>query len=141
MERLTEILDAEGLEYRVKPQMVETGAPNTALRFSLQADLLVAQGVWRGKLTATDAMTALLSCNSWNRNHLHPTLTLMATHPDNSSTPTYAIAARRTLLITKGASRHQLGAFLVDTYGGILDAFSSVEKDCRQAVTWEAPNV
>ncbi len=141
VERLTEILDAEGLEYLVKPQIVETGAPNTALRFSLLDGVLTAHGLWRGTLAAADAVTALLSCNTWNKEHTYPTVTLMSTQPAGSANPSYTIAARRTLLISKGASRHQLGAFLVDTYAGVLDAFASVEKVFPQAVTWKESHV
>lgn len=70
--------------------------------------------------------------NQWNQTHFAPTFRFFE-GPEN----TLAVSGVRELDITHGASRNQLGAFVMSTLDAILQSFAWMEEQYPQLVTWE----
>ena len=51
-----------------------------------------------------------------------------------------AVSGARELDVTHGASRNQLGAFVMSTLDAILQSFAWIEQQYPQLVTWEEHN-
>ncbi|MGX1737691.1 YbjN domain-containing protein [Corynebacterium flavescens] len=144
LERVAEIFDSENLQYRIEEQPVDedetvhilrTGFSNAAIALQLRNDTLTVDSVWRGTFATTEGPKLLSVINSWNQQSFAPTLRFFE-GPDN----TLAASGVRELDVTHGASRNQLGAFVMSTLDAILQSFSFLEEQYPALVTWEEPN-
>ncbi|MFR9885815.1 YbjN domain-containing protein [Corynebacterium striatum] len=141
LERVAEIFDSENLEYRIEDQpvsedqtvqLLRTGFSNTAIALQLRGNTLTADSVWRGTVPASEGPNLLMLINQWNQTHFAPTFRFFE-GPEN----TLAVSGVRELDITHGASRNQLGAFVMSTLDAILQSFAWMEEQYPQLVTWE----
>lgn len=141
LERIAEIFDSEKLEYRIEEQLVSeektvkilrTGFSNAAIAFQLRENAITADSVWRGTIPASEGPNLLMQINQWNQNHFAPTFRFF-----EGSENTLAVSGVRVLDTTHGASRNQLGAFVMSTLDAILQSFAWIEQQYPQLVTWE----
>ena len=144
LERIAEIFESEGLEYRMEEQQTETqgtvkllrtGFSNAAIAFQLVGSSLIVDSVWRGSVPSSEAPNLLMHINSWNQDHFTPTFRFFEA-PDNA----LAVSGARELDTTHGASRNQLGAFVMSTLDAILQSFEWIEQHYPQLVTWKEHN-
>ena len=146
-ERISELLDAEGLQHRLESApvaagespatIVRTGFLNTAIAISIDGDQLVCDSMWRGEIPKDDAPKVLGLCNSWNQAHFMPTMRFFE---NSAGTGHLTASAHRQVDITHGLSRNQIGAFLMSTFDGILRAYEFIEGQFPELVTWEEPH-
>lgn len=146
-ERVAEMLQSEGLQYRLESAPIEpgqepstivrTGFANAAIAFIVDGDNLVVDSMWRGEITKTEAPRILSIINEWNQTQYMPTLRFF----ENSQGEGHlTISAYRQINIVEGLSRNQTGAFIMSSLDGVLRAFEWVGKQLPELVTWEEPN-
>ena len=144
LERIAEIFDSEKLEYRIEEQQVKddktvtllrTGFSNAAIAFQLIDNRLIVDSVWRGSVPSSEAPALLMHINAWNQDHFTPTFRFFEA-PDNA----LAVSGARELDVTHGASRNQVGAFVMSTLDAILQSFAWIEQQYPQLVTWKEHN-
>lgn len=132
LESIGEILASEDLEYRIEEPVVRTGFTNAAMVFAIDQGHLVFESVWRGEFGPNDVSHLLFATNEFNQTHFAPTLRFF-----QSEENTLAITGVRTLDVSKGVSRNQLGFFIVSTIDATLQAFDYLAQTFPTAVTWE----
>lgn len=141
LERVAEIFNAEGLKYRIEEpdlgdgeatRLLRTGFSNAAIALQVRNDTLVCDSVWRGNIPATEGPQLLAAINEWNSKNFAPTLRFF-----ESGVSELAVSAVRELNVTEGASRNQIGAFIMSTLDSILQSFAWVEGKYPNLVTWE----
>ena len=144
LERLGEIFEAQGLQYRLEEQdlgedgtvhILRTGFSNAAIAMQVRENTLICDSVWRGSVPASEGPKILMVLNEWNTNNFAPTLRFFEAGENE-----LAVSAVRELNITHGASRNQLGAFAMSTLDAMLQSFSWLEQQYPQLVTWEENN-
>ena len=146
-ERLAELLEAEGLQYRLESApvpdgeastvVVRTGFINAAIAFSLDGDRLICDSMWRGEVTKADAPKVLGIVSEWNQSQYMPTLRFFESSVGEGH---LTISAHRQVNTAEGLSRNQIGAFVMSTLDGVLRAYDWVEKQLPELVTWEDPH-
>lgn len=141
LERLTEIFDTQALEYRLEKQPVSeteeveilrTGFINAGIALQVREDTLVVDSVWRGNIPAASAPQLVQVINDWNREHFAPTLRFFQGADEHLSA-----SGVRELDITHGASRNQLGSFVLSSLDWILQSFDFLENEFPHLVHWE----
>ncbi|MDO5031508.1 YbjN domain-containing protein [Corynebacterium sp.] len=148
LERIAEIFDMQGLEYRLEEQtvgetegeaqtvrMLRSGFSNAAIAMQLSGDSLTVDSVWRGSIPTSEGPTLLMVINQWNQDHFAPTFRFF-----EGPEQTLAVSGVRQLNVAHGASRNQIGAFVMSTLDAILQSFAWVEQQYPQLVTWEEHN-
>ncbi|MHB2251554.1 YbjN domain-containing protein [Corynebacterium aurimucosum] len=144
LERIAEIFESENLEYRIEKQktqdgqtvnLLRTGFSNAAIAFQLVGSSLIVDSVWRGSVPASEGPALLMHINAWNQDHFTPTFRFFEA-PDNA----LAVSGARDLDVTHGASRNQLGAFVMSTLDAVLQSFEWIEQQYPQLVTWKEHN-
>lgn len=150
--RLADIFDEQGLEYRIEEhnhpenpenpaeaagtfKVLRTGFSNTVIAMQVRGETLIVDSVWRGQVPTSEGSTLLSLINQWNGEHFAPTLRFFESN-ENS----LAVSAVREMHIGAGASRNQLGAFVMSTLNSILESFAWIESHYPQLVTWEVRN-
>ena len=141
-ERVSDILEAEGLQYRLESApipsaeepatVVRTGFSNAAIAFSVDGDHLVCDSLWRGQVPTTDAPRLLGIANEWNQTQFTPTLRFF-----EASNGGLAVSAHRQINTAEGLSRNQIGAFVMSTFDTVVASFQWVENQLPELVTWE----
>ncbi len=145
IERIAEIFDNEGLEYRLEDQVVREGEPaetivrtgflNAAIALQLRENTLVIDSVWRGDVPQTDGPGLLATVNGWNEEQFAPTLRFFEASADK-----LAVSGFREINIELGLSRNQLGSFIMSSLDAILQSFNYLENTYPALVTWEDPH-
>lgn len=145
LSRVGEIFTAEGLEFRLEDQPVgedgetaevlRTGFSNAAIAMQVRDSTLICDSVWRGDIPASEGPKVLSLVNQWNTEHFAPTLRFFEAADNN-----LAVSAVRELHIAEGASRNQIGAFVMSTLDSVLQSFAWIEQHYPQLVTWEEHN-
>lgn len=154
--RIAEILEDQELQYRIEDapaptpagenasdadeaapatiQLLRTGFVNTIIAMQLRNDNLVIDSVWRGQVPVSEGPQLLSLINQWNSEHFAPTLRFF-----ESDQGSLAVSAVRELHAVHGASRNQLGAFVMASLNALLEAFAFIEAAYPQLVTWQEP--
>ncbi|APT92456.1 hypothetical protein CPHO_05670 [Corynebacterium phocae] len=156
IDRIEEILTEQGLKYRIEDapapapngedkegeqsaettvKVLRTGFINTAIAMQVRGDVLVIDSIWRGRIPSSEGPQVLQLINEWNSQHFAPTLRFF-----ESPEQTLAISAVRELNVADGASRNQLGAFVMASLNALLEAFAFVEQKYPQLITWQEPH-
>ncbi|WP_459587029.1 YbjN domain-containing protein [Corynebacterium camporealensis] len=144
LERIGEIFESENLEFRIEDQQVSeeetvrilrTGFSNTAIAMQVREKTLVVDSVWRGNVPASEGPALLMTLNQWNQQHFAPTLRFF-----ESQDQVLAVSGVREMNFAHGASRNQIGAFIMSTLDSILQSFAYIEEQYPQLVTWEDHN-
>ena len=132
VERLADIFDEQGLQYRIEGEIFRTGFSNAAIAMQVREKTLIVDSVWRGQVPVSEGPKLLGLVNQWNGEHYAPTLRFL-----ESGETALAVSAVRELHIVHGASRNQLGAFIMSSLNSILESFHWMEEQYPQLVTWK----
>ncbi|WP_156228229.1 YbjN domain-containing protein [Corynebacterium comes] len=143
-QRVAELLDAEGLQYRLESAptssseqpdtIVRTGFINAAIALSFDRDHLICDSMWRGEVPKSEAPRVLGAVNEWNQTQYMPTLRFF----ENSAGEGHlTISAHRQINVEHGLSRNQIGAFVMSSLDGILRSYEWIEGQFPDLVTWE----
>lgn len=140
-QRVAEILEAEGLQYRMEEapgpegqtqMIVRTGFINVAISFAVDADHLIFDSMWRGTPAPEMAPKVVAAINEWNLTQFTPTLRFFETRGG-----VLAISASRQTNSTHGLSRNQIGAFVMSTLDAVNNCTQWLEGQFPELVTWE----
>lgn len=134
------IFENENLEFRVEEDILRSGFVNCAIACALDDDYLIFESVWRGAVPQEMASHLLLAMNEHNQTHFAPTLRFFENETGDDE-PTLAVSAIRTIDVTNGLSRNQLGAFIVTSIESTLQAFDFLETSFPTLVIWKDPHV
>ena len=141
--RIAEIFDQQGLQYHTEEHQHEDGSTvevfrsgfaNTAIAMQVREDTLIIDSIWRGQVPVSEGPTILTHINQWNAEHFAPTLRFYEGGADEKA---LVVSAVRELTVSEGVSRNQLGAFVMSSLNSILDAWTFIESQYPQLVTWE----
>lgn len=143
-QRVAELLDAEGLQYRLESApvgsgdqsatVVRTGFINAAIALSLDHDHLICDSMWRGELPKEQAPKVLGVVNEWNQTQYMPTLRFFESSVGEGH---LTISAHRQINVEHGMSRNQIGAFVMSSLDGVLRAYEWIEGQFPELVTWK----
>lgn len=143
LERIGAILDSENLQYRIESHdageesvtVLRTGFSNTAIFMQLRGETLIIDSIWRGVVPKSEGPKVLQLTNQWNTENYTPTLRFL-----ESGNEGLAVSAVREVHVAKGMSRNQIGAFTMSTLDAIMQAYTYIESQYPQLVTWEEHN-
>ncbi|WP_245974850.1 YbjN domain-containing protein [Corynebacterium alimapuense] len=145
-ERVAELLESEGLQYRLESApvtdgdqpvtVVRTGFINAAIAFTVDGPSLVCESMWRGEVPKSEAPKLLGLVNEWNQTQYMPTLRFFESAAGQGH---LTVSAHRQTYVVEGLSRNQIGAFIMSSLDGVLRAYEWVEKQLPEQVTWEEP--
>ncbi len=150
MARIAEIFDEQQLQYRIEDgqapegeseaagQLLRTGFSNTIIAMQYRSGNLIIDSVWRGQVPTSQGPELLRVINDWNADHFAPTLRFFESGSQDSE-HYLAVSAVRELNVSQGATRNQLGAFVMSTLNSLLEAYTFVEAQYPQLVTWKEP--
>ena len=130
-ERIEEILLTEGIEFEREGQVIRTGFANSAIAFTLDNDRLVCDSLWRGQVALSDGAGLMHALNQWNQNQITPTLRFFEQQGSH-----LVVSAYRQVYAGEGLTRDQLGAFILSSLEAVAAAFSYVEEQFPDLVTW-----
>ncbi|MDO4686363.1 MAG: YbjN domain-containing protein [Corynebacterium sp.] len=133
LDRVAEIFQAENLEYVPEEHgLLRTGFPNAAVGVVMEGDYLLFDASWRGTPAADSAPHVLAAVNEWNLTQIMPSLSFSEIQQG-----TLNLRAHRAMYIGHGATRNQIGAFIMSTIENTLACFNWLEKQFPKLVTWE----
>ncbi|AIT61169.1 YbjN domain-containing protein [Corynebacterium doosanense] len=131
LERIEEILLTEGIECVQEGRVLRTGYSNSAIALTIDNDRLVCDSLWRGQVALSDGAGLMHALNQWNQNQIAPTLRFFEQEGSH-----LVVSAYRQANVSEGLSHDQLGAFVLSCLETIDAAFSYVEQQFPELVTW-----
>lgn len=131
LEHIEEILLTEGIEFEQEGPVLRTGFANAAIALTLDNDRLVCDSLWRGHVSLSDGAGLMQALNQWNQHQITPTLRFFEQQGSH-----LVVSAYRQTNISEGLSRGQLGAFVLSCLESVDAAFSYVEQQFPDLVTW-----
>lgn len=133
LDRVAEIFQAENLEYIPEEEgLLRTGFPNAAVSLVIEGDYLLFDAAWRGTPPSGDAPIILGAVNEWNLTQMMPSLSFSEITEGSLN-----LRAHRGLYIGHGATRNQIGAFVMSAIENTRSCFHWLETQFPQYVTWE----
>ncbi|WJZ02787.1 YbjN domain-containing protein [Corynebacterium freiburgense] len=133
LDRVAEIFQAENLEYVPEENgLLRSGFPNAAIGLVIENDYLLFDAAWRGEPTADTAPHMLAAVNEWNLTQIMPSLSF-----SEITEGTLSLRAHRGLYIGHGATKNQIGAFVMSAIEHTLSCFQWLETQFPHLVTWK----
>lgn len=135
LDRISELLVSEGINHEPEGEYLRTGFNNFAVTFALDEKehtrSLVVEGLWRGEVPLADGASLLVTVSEWNQARFAPTMRFGEMNGQH-----LVVLAWRSIELSHGLSRNQLGGFTMSTLEAFDAAFSFIEQQFPQLVTW-----